>query len=306
MIDQDVRESFPARVRHGGSPEAESCEPLRRLVAWAAIFLPLFGADHAGTNKVNLFDLTGKVAIVTGGNGGIGLGMARGLAQSGAAVAIVGRDAAKSDAAADALRRDTGAEAVVVTADVARQDDCNRIASEVASRLGGIDILINNAGINIRKPPQDLALDDWHRVMEINLTSAFLLSQAVYPTMKGGGSGKIINIGSMTSIFGASFAPAYTASKGAIVQLTKSLAQAWAADNIQVNAILPGWFNTALTRRARDEISGLHERVLARIAAGRWGDPDDIAGTAVWLASRASDYVTGIAVPVDGGYSSAL
>ncbi len=124
--------------------------------------------------------------------------------------------------------------------------------------------------------------------------------------MKREGGGKIINIGSMTSIFGASFAPAYATSKGGIVQLTKSLALAWAADNIQVNAILPGWFDTELTEKAREEIPGLHERVLSRIPQGRWAKPADMAGTAIWLASAASDYVTGIAVPVDGGYTSSL
>ena len=124
--------------------------------------------------------------------------------------------------------------------------------------------------------------------------------------MKAAGGGQIVNIGSMTSIFGASFAPAYATSKGGIVQLTKSLALAWAADNIQVNAILPGWFDTELTQKARKEITGLHDRVLARIAIGRWAEPDDMAGTAVWLASHASDYVTGVAIPVDGGYTAML
>jgi 2-dehydro-3-deoxy-D-gluconate 5-dehydrogenase len=255
---------------------------------------------------VNLFDLSGKVAIVTGGNGGIGLGMARGLAAAGAKIAVAGRNAAKSQAAAQRLADDAGVDTMVVTADVAREDECSRIAAEVIQRFGRIDILFNNAGINIRKPPHEMTLDEWRTVMDTNLTSAFLLSKAVYPAMKAAGGGKIINIGSMTSIFGASFAPAYAASKGGIVQLTKSLALAWAADKIQVNAILPGWFDTELTQKARVEISGLHERVLARIPTGRWAEPDDMAGAAVWLASPASDYVTGIAVPVDGGYTSML
>lgn len=255
---------------------------------------------------MKLFDLTGRVAIVTGGNGGIGLGMARGLAQAGAKVAIVGRNAEKSADAATRLTQETGAETLVVTADVSQEKDCGRVIDEVRGRFGRIDILFNNAGINIRKPPQDMTLDEWREVMDVNLTSAFLMSKAVYPALKAAGAGKIINIGSMTSIFGASFAPAYTASKGAIVQLTKSLAQAWAADKIQVNAILPGWFNTDLTYKARTQVAGLHERVLARIAVGRWAEPEDMAGTAVWLASAASDYVTGIAVAVDGGYTSTL
>ncbi|MEO6808562.1 MAG: glucose 1-dehydrogenase [Isosphaeraceae bacterium] len=255
---------------------------------------------------MSLFDLTGKVAIITGGNGGIGLGMAKGLAQTGARVALVGRNAEKSANAARALTEELGCEALAVTADVSLEADCTRIADEVLARFGRIDILINNAGINIRKPPQDVSLDEWQKVLDVNLTSAFMLAKAVYPSFKTVGGGKIINIGSMTSIFGSSFASAYATSKGGIVQLTKSLALAWAADNIQVNAILPGWYDTELTERARVEIPGLHERVLARIPAGHWGKPAEIAGAAVWLAGPASDYVTGVAIPIDGGYTAML
>jgi 2-deoxy-D-gluconate 3-dehydrogenase len=254
----------------------------------------------------NLFDLTGKVAIVTGGNGGIGLGIARGLALAGAKVAIVGRNTEKSAAAARDLARETGREALPLTADVARPEEVESVIQSVNGRLGRLDILFNNAGINIRKPPAEMTPEDWHTVLDVNLTSAFLMSRAAYPAMKQAGGGKIINIGSMTSIFGAGFAAAYASSKGGIVQLSKSLALAWAGDNIQVNALLPGWFETDLTDRARTEVPGLYERVLARIPTGRWARPQDIAGTAIWLASAASDYVTGIAVPVDGGYTSSL
>jgi 2-deoxy-D-gluconate 3-dehydrogenase len=173
----------------------------------------------------------------------------------------------------------------------------------VRSELGRIDILVNNAGINIRKPPQILEAEEWSSVIETNLTSAFLCSKAVHPAMKAAGGGKIINIGSMLSIFGASFAPAYAASKGGIVQFTRACACAWAGDNIQANAILPGWIDTDLTKRARIEIDGLHERVLARTPTARWGAIDDFAGIAVFLASAASNFVTGTAIPVDGGFS---
>src|SRR5262249_9894295 len=169
--------------------------------------------------------------------------------------------------------------------------------------LGRIDVLVNNAGINIRKAPQDLELEEWASVIDTNLTSAFLCSKAVHPAMKQAGSGKVINIGSMMSIFGASFSPAYAASQGGIVQFTPACACAWAADNIQANAILPGWIDTDLTKRAREQISGLHERVVARTPAARWGAIDDFAGIAVFLASPASGFVTGAAIPVDGGYS---
>ncbi len=144
---------------------------------------------------------------------------------------------------------------------------------------------MNNAGINIRKPVQDLALEEWHQVLDTNLTSAFLCSKAAYPAFKKAGGGKIINIGSMMSIFGASFAPVYSSSKGGIVQLTKSTAVAWAKDNIQVNAVLPGWIDTDLTQNARREVSGLHDSVLRRTPVGRWGVIDDMGGVAVFLAS---------------------
>ncbi len=169
--------------------------------------------------------------------------------------------------------------------------------------LGRLDILVNNAGINIRKPPHELSLEEWDSVIKTNLTSAFLCSQAAYPAMKATGGGKIINIGSMMSIFGASFAPAYAASKGGIVQFTRSCAVAWAADNIQVNAVLPGWIDTDLTKGTRQQIDGLHDKVLARTPAARWGAIDDFAGIAVFLSSAASDFVTGTAIPIDGGYS---
>jgi 2-deoxy-D-gluconate 3-dehydrogenase len=165
---------------------------------------------------------------------------------------------------------------------------------------------VNNAGINIRKPAHELSLDEWRSVLDTNLTSAFLCSRSAYPHLKRAGGGKIINVGSMLSIFGASFGPVYGASKGGVVQLTKSLAVAWARDNIQVNAVLPGWVDTDLTRRARKEIQGLEERVLSGTPAGRWGNIDDFAGIAVFLASGASAFLTGAAIPLDGGYSTLL
>jgi 2-deoxy-D-gluconate 3-dehydrogenase len=177
------------------------------------------------------------------------------------------------------------------------------MVAETVKRLGRLDILVNNAGVANRKRPEVYSPEEWRAVLDVNLSGAFYASQAAYFEMKRGGGGKVINIGSMMSIFGASFASAYAASKGGIVQLTKALATAWAADGIQVNAILPGWIDTELTRTARSQVEGLHERVLARTPAGRWGEPADLAGTAVFLASRASDFVTGVAIPVDGGYA---
>ncbi len=251
---------------------------------------------------MDLFDLSGRVAVVTGGNGGIGLGMARGLARAGAAVAVAVRNQEKSAAAVAELEA-LGAEAAAVPVEVTVEASCRAMVTAAVERFGRLDILVNNAGTNIRKQPQDYALQEWETVLSTNLTSAFVCSQAAYPEMCKAGGGKIINIGSMLSIFGVAFAPAYAASKGGIVQLTKALATAWAKDNIQVNAVLPGWIDTELTRQARAQIDGLHEKVEARTPAGHWGQPDDHAGIAVFLASGALDFVTGTAIPVDGGYS---
>lgn len=253
-------------------------------------------------NNTQLFDLTGKVAIVTGGNGGLGLGMARGFAGAGATIVIVGRNQAKSDAAVAEIEQQ-GGKAIALTADVTDKAAVASMVAGVVRELGRIDILVNNAGINIRKPPDVLSIEEWDSVISTNLTSAFLCSQAAHPTMKVGGGGKIINIGSMLSIFGTSFAPAYAASKGGIVQFTRSCAVAWAADNIQVNAILPGWIDTEMTQRARQDVAGLHDKVLARTPAARWGAATDFSGIAVFLGSAASDFVTGTAIPVDGGFS---
>ena len=249
-----------------------------------------------------LFDLSGKVAVVTGGNGGIGLGMATGLAQAGATLVIAGRDKDKNLAAVTQLQA-LGVTAVAVPVDVQSEASIHALVEQSIQHFGRIDIWVNNAGMNIRKQPQDYELAEWNKVLQTNLTSAFSCSQAVYPEFKKNGGGKIINIGSMMSLFGASFATPYAASKGGLVQMTRAMACAWAAENIQVNAILPGWIDTALTRQARLDVKGLHERVLERTPAKRWGLPDDFAGIAVFLASSASDFLTGTAIPVDGGYS---
>jgi len=228
--------------------------------------------------------------------------MARGLADAGAHIAVIGRNAEKSKAAAADLNG-RGVKAIAVATDVTDKQAVGHMVDQVTHELGRVDILVNNAGINIRKPPHALEIEEWGSVIDTNLTSAFLCSKAVYPAMKAAGGGKVINIGSMMSIFGAGFAPAYAASKGGIVQFTRACACAWAGDNIQANAILPGWIDTDLTKRARVEVGGLHERVLARTPAARWGTIDDFAGIAVFLASRASDFVTGTAIPIDGGFS---
>ena len=250
-----------------------------------------------------LFDLNGRVAVVTGGNAGIGFGIAQGLAEAGAAIVVAGR---RPDKNAEAVKKlaALGARAVAIEADVEDEASCRAMVAEAAERLGRLDILVNNAGIAIRKRPQDYTAAEWKRVIDVNLSGAFFCVQSAYPHMLAAGGGKIINIGSMMSIFGASFAVAYAASKGGIVQMTKALATAWAKDNIQVNALLPGWIDTDFTQSARSQVPGLNERVLARTPTGRWGTPADFAGAAVFLASAASGFINGAVIAVDGGYSS--
>lgn len=250
-----------------------------------------------------LFSLKGRVAIITGGNGGIGLGIARGLAAAGSNIVIAARNQTKTEEAARSLKEDFKVEVLGIQADVKEEEQVQRMVKETIKKFGRIDILVNNAGINIRKFPQEYTVAEWDEVLTVNLRSAFVCSKAVYPAMKQAGGGKIINIGSMTSLMGGAKLAPYGASKGGIVQLTRSLAVAWGPDNIQVNAILPGWINTELTIKARQQLPGLEEQVVSRTPMGRWGNPADLAGTAVFLASKASDFVTGVALPVDGGYS---
>ena len=253
-----------------------------------------------------LFDLTGKTALITGGNGGIGYGIAQGLAEAGANIAVAARNQEKTEKACAALEKDFGVKTIGITVDVRDEQSINTMVDKCVEKFGSVDILVNNAGTNIRKFPQDLEADEWDLVLDVNLRSAFLASKAVYPHMKKAGGGKIINTGSMTSILGGIKHSAYGASKGGIKQLAMSLAVSWAPDNIQVNSILPGWIDTELTIRARKDIEGLNEEVIAKTPAGRWGVPEDLAGLAVFLASKASDFVTGAFIPVDGGLSIAL
>ena len=252
---------------------------------------------------MNPFDLTGKVAVVTGGNGGIGLGFAEGLARAGTSIAVAARDQDKMDEAVRVLEKLGGA-AFAVSIDVAEKGSVVKAINAVLDRFGRLDILVNNAGIGIRKQPQDFTPEEWDQVVDVNLKGAFLCSQAAYRPMSAQGAGKIINIGSMTSVFGLDWAAPYAASKGGIVQLTKTLAVAWAKDNIQVNTVLPGWINTELTAPIKSRFPERHAHISSRIPAGRWGEPADFAGIATFLASSASDYVTGATIPVDGGYTS--
>jgi len=250
--------------------------------------------------------LKGKVALVTGGNGGIGLAMAQALADAGANLAIVGRDGSKNDGATALLRRTGSAAPLSYVGNMTDPSDVESVISHVAQDAGRLDILINNVGTNDRKLPQQYSLEEWNALLTSNLTSAFAVSQAAYPILRDQGAGKIVNIGSMLSLFGSAMSAPYAAAKGGLVQMTKSLACAWATDNIQVNAILPGWIETDLTVTAKQQIPTLEEQVKLRTPAGRWGRPDDLRGAAVFLCSRSADFVTGVSLPVDGGYSCAV
>ena len=251
----------------------------------------------------DLFSLKGKVAIITGGSRGIGKGISRALSAAGSDIVIAARDQVKMEQAARELKEEFGVQVFCVHVDVQQESQIKAMVQKVRDTFKRIDILVNNAGMNIRKMPQDYLAAEWDEILEVNLRSAFLCSKAVYPAMKEAGGGKIISIGSMASIFGGTRLAPYGASKGGIVQLSRSLAVAWAPDNIQVNTILPGYINTDLVQRAIKSFSGLHEHVIGRTPVGRLGEPSDLAGAAIFLASSASDFITGIALPVDGGFS---
>ena len=251
----------------------------------------------------HLFNLEGRVALVTGGNGGLGLGMALGLAEAGAHIAVAGRNTEKTATALGQIEA-TGVKALGLKADLSRESDIIEMVAKTIEVFGRLDILVNNAGMVVRKEPQDLTAEEWDQVLDVNLRGAFLAAKNAYPHMKRQGGGKIINIGSMYSIFGGggSGAP-YSSSKGGMVQLSKSLAVAWAKDNIQSNAILPGWFMTELTSDIPVRQPERYDMISRRIPTGRWGEPEELKGAAVFLASPASDYVTGAVLSVDGGYS---
>lgn len=255
-------------------------------------------------NSKDLFNLSGNVAVVTGGNGGIGRSLALGFAAAGASVAIVGRNEEKNQRVLGELQA-IGNPAMAVRLDLTERDRLESVIKEIEHQLGPVGILVNNAGIAslsggiLQETP-----GDWDSVIETQLNAVFLLSKVAARGMAERKAGKIINIGSMYSYFGSAFAPSYSAAKGAIVQLTKSMAIEMAPYNVQVNAIAPGWFVTDMTMPVRSpEMKEMNDEIITRTPAGRWGEPDELIGTAVFLASQASDFVTGTLIPVDGGYS---
>lgn len=257
------------------------------------------------SNTSSPFTLGGRVAVITGGNRGIGRSIALGMARAGAAIAVLARNEEKNGQVLAELKA-IGVPAIALRLDVTERTTLADAIMEVESALGGVDILVNNAGIAIVSGGiLNESEDNWDTVIETHLNACFLLSKLAATSMVQRKRGKIINLASMYSYFGAGAIPSYSAAKGAIVQLTKSMAIELAAHNIQVNAIAPGWITTEMTAIVRDnpDWADFNKLILTRTPAGRWGDADEVAGAAVFLASAAADFITGTTLPVDGGYS---
>ncbi|MGM5471318.1 SDR family NAD(P)-dependent oxidoreductase [Flavobacteriaceae bacterium LMO-SS05] len=249
-----------------------------------------------------LFNLSGNVAIITGGNGGLGRSIAIGLAEAGASVAIFGRNEDKNKNTLAELKA-IGVKAMALKIDITKRAELAPAIKKVEQELGNISILVNNAGTAVLSGGiLNETEEEWDGLMEIQLNAVFLLSKLVAKSMVENKRGKIINIGSMYSFFGSGIIPSYSAAKGAIIQLTKSMAIELAPHNVQVNAIAPGWFETDMTAVVKT-MPVMNDEIIQRTPAGRWGQPKELAGTAVFLASKASDFVTGETIRVDGGYA---
>lgn len=248
------------------------------------------------------FALDGRVVLVSGGYGGIGLAIAKGCLAAGAAVALGGRNQAKAEQAASGLA-ESGGRARGLRLDVVEAASCRSAVSTVLDAFGRLDAVFAVAGVNHRVPPQDVAEPVWDEIVDVSLKGTFLLAQAAFEALKSGGDGRIVTIGSMMSILANGVTAPYAAAKGGVVQLTRSLAVAWAEHGIKANCLVPGWIDTPLTAQARADLPQLDRDVRRRTPAGRWGRPDDLAGAAVFLASPASAFITGVALPVDGGFS---
>jgi 2-deoxy-D-gluconate 3-dehydrogenase len=249
-------------------------------------------------NAPSPFDLTGKVAVITGGSTGLGAAMSTALAEAGADIVLVDRQDRKETV--DRIEA-LGRKVLLLVLDISKKSSIDESVKKTLAEYGKIDILVNNAGIIRRAPAVEFSETDWDEVMNLNAKTVFFLSQAVARDMLKRKKGKIINIASLLSFQGGVIVPSYSASKGAVAQITKALANEWAKDGINVNAIAPGYMETANTEQLRQNPERLRQ-ITERIPAGRWGKPDDLKGTAVFLASAASDYVNGHVLVVDGGW----
>jgi NAD(P)-dependent dehydrogenase (short-subunit alcohol dehydrogenase family) len=253
--------------------------------------------------SLEIFKLTNKVALITGGSKGLGFAMANALASVGADIVINSRNLSEAEDAARQIAEKHGCRTLGLRADVSNPGDVQALVERAISELGGIDILLNNAGINVREPTLDLSMEDWQRVVDINLTGPFLCSKAIAPHMIQKGWGRIIYMSSMLGQVGLPGRPAYTATKGALVLLTKTQALEFAAKGITVNAICPGPFETPMNKVLMDDPEK-YKAFVAKIPMGRWGYLHELDGVIIFLASQASSYVTGTTITVDGGWTA--
>jgi NAD(P)-dependent dehydrogenase (short-subunit alcohol dehydrogenase family) len=255
------------------------------------------------TNILNRFRLDGRVALVTGGSKGLGRVMATALAEAGADVAICSRNSGECRDAADAIAGITGRRVVPFVADVTLAADVDRLAGEVEQTVGPVDVLVNNAGVNIRGPAEELSESDWDQVLDVNLKAPFLCARRLGPSMCRRGWGRVINMGSILSVIGIPGRAPYAAAKAGLLNLTRVLALEWAAKGVTVNAICPGPFATDMNKPLLEDPEK-YRAFVAKIPMGRWGELHEIAGAAVFLASDASSFVTGSALFVDGGWTA--